>query len=316
MFSSNAIKTCPKIGTPGVAKLLAPLCHFINCHGAKADPQFYGQKGGDYPVALTSGDVAKGAKRHSIVAAECCYGAELYDPTLNGGQQPIANAYLDAGAIGYLGSTNIAYGPADGNSAADLLTQYFVIKTLEGASLGRACLEARQKFVLGQKMEDPVNLKTLGQFILLGDPSLAICQPATTDSAAEAKSIDHHAARETRRVFLAAAGKSAADSSGFPGKKIARPAKGLEDLVRKIARGRGFQASTKNVDAFHVVGGAEYGQEMKARGVEQKVVVITEQSKFPGKGAAKLPKDMVMTRIFVAHTQDNRVIEVSSYVRR
>ena len=44
--------------------------------------------------------------------------------------------------------------------------------------------------------------------------------------------------------------------------------------------------------------------------------MITEQSKFPGKGAAKLPKDMVMTRIFVAHTQDNRVIEVSSYVRR
>jgi len=43
---------------------------------------------------------------------------------------------------------------------------------LSGASLGRATLEARQQFVERVTLLDPVDLKTLGQFSLLGDPSI------------------------------------------------------------------------------------------------------------------------------------------------
>jgi hypothetical protein len=57
-----------------------------------------------------------------------------------------------------------------------------------------------------------------------------------------AKMIDHAAARETRRTAMVAFGKAAASSSGFPGAKVVRPAKGLHDLVRKIARDRGIRA--------------------------------------------------------------------------
>jgi hypothetical protein len=39
IFGSPAIKLCPPTASPGVAKLLAPLCHFINCHGAEVDHQ-------------------------------------------------------------------------------------------------------------------------------------------------------------------------------------------------------------------------------------------------------------------------------------
>jgi hypothetical protein len=312
IFNGKTIKICPPTGSPAVSKLLAPLSHFINCHGAQSDPQFYGQHGSQYPVSMNSGDVTKGAKRNTIVAAECCYGAQLFDPSWASGQLPISNAYLGAGAAAFFGSSTIAYGPAEGNGAADLLTQYFLINVLASASLGRACLQARQEFVKGQKMEDPVNLKTLAQFILLADPSLQPCPDVSKKAKEVAKVIDQDAAREVRRTALVAFGKAAADSSGFPGPKVTRPAKSLHDLVRKIARDRGIRAAVANVEAFHVVGGGDYGKEMKARGVEQKVFVVTDYSASAG----KRPKHLPMTRILVAHAQDNRVVEVAEYDRR
>lgn len=316
IFGSTTIKLCPPTVSPAVAKLLAPLCHFINCHGAEVDPKFYGQHANQFPTAMTSDDVAKGAKRNALIAAECCYGAQLYDPALAGDKWPISNAYLAVGAIGFFGSTTIAYGPAEGNGSADLLTQYFLINALEGASLGRACLQARQKFVLGEKMEDPINLKTLAQFILLADPSLQPCPAESPQAVANAKAVDPAAARETRRVALAAAGKAAADSSGYPGKSIVRAPRGLQALVLKLARQRGFRARTQNLVGFHVVGRGNYGLEMKARGVKQKVLMLIEHQTPQGKSAKAMPTGPQRTRVFVAHTQDNRVVEVAEYVRR
>jgi len=69
IFGSPTIKLCPPTVSPAVAKLLAPLCHFINCHGAEVDPKFYGQHGNQFPTAMTSDDVTKGAKRNALVAA-------------------------------------------------------------------------------------------------------------------------------------------------------------------------------------------------------------------------------------------------------
>jgi hypothetical protein len=312
IFGGNAIKTCPATGSPGVRRLLSPLSHFINCHGAEVDPHFYGQKGRSYPIAMASDDVKAGAKRNAMIAAECCYGAQLFDPQQAGNVLPIPNCYLDAGAIAFLGSTTIAYGPEEGNSAADLLTQYFMINALAGASLGRAFLEARQKFVLGQKMEDPVNVKTLAQFILLADPSLQVCRDVGPEAGVDAKSVDFAAARKTRRVALVAAGHAAADSSGFPGKKVPRPPRNLHNVVRKLAHKRGFRARPEDVNFFQVVGGVRYGAEMKARGVEEKVVLVVDQ----GSRAADKRKPLPQTRVLVAHTQEDRVTKISEYVRR
>src|SRR5690606_32925349 len=104
---------------------------------------------------------------------ECCYGAELYDPTnLQPASLGIANTYLNSGAISFLGSSTIAYGPSDSNALADLITQYFIKNILKGSSAGRALLEARQQYLsdTGPQL-DPYELKTLAQFYLLGDPS-------------------------------------------------------------------------------------------------------------------------------------------------
>ena len=316
IFGSNAIKTCPATGSPEVRKMLAPLSHFVNCHGAEVDPHFYGQKGNNYPVAMASDDVTVGAKRNTMIAAECCYGAQLFDPEQAGNVLPISNSYLDAGAIAFFGSTTIAYGPAEGNGSADLLTQYFMINALSGSSLGRACLQARQKFVQGQKMEDPVNVKTLAQFILLADPSLQPCRDVGPEAEADAKVVDFSAARKTRRVALAAAGLAAADCSGFPGKKVLRPSRTLHNLVRKLARKRGFRARIQDISSFHVVGGALYRSEMKARGVEEKVVLLVEHRPAPAKATKKKGMILPQTRILVAHAHDNRVTRITEYVRR
>lgn len=146
--------------------------HFINCHGGPASPEFAGQKGESYPISLTTqatiGQIVEGA----VAAVECCYGAELYDSVTLGIDLPICQSYLRQGAYGYLGSTTIAYGPEDDNGSADLICQYFLLNVLDGASIGRAALLARQQFVEHAAQMDPFDLKTLAQFCLLGDPSV------------------------------------------------------------------------------------------------------------------------------------------------
>jgi hypothetical protein len=248
-----------------------------------------------------------------VVAAECCYGAQLFDPADAGGALPICNAYLGAGALGYFGSTTIAYGPSVGNGAADLLTQYFLSYVLAGASLGRACLQARQKFVQTQKMSDHANLKTLGQFILLCDPSLQPCVSADPQAKAVAHVVDHAEARKRRRIVLAAFGKAAADSSSYPGKEVKRPPPTLHQQVRKLARTRGFRA--KRFKAFDVIGGETLGKAMKARGAKPRVFVLVEQKRHRAR-SGKRPKGVEPTHLFVAHTQDGRIIDFAEYVNR
>ena len=313
IFGSAKVNTCPPTASPRVRRMLAPLSHFINCHGAEVDPHFYGQRGKNYPVAVASADVSAGTKRNTIIAAECCYGAQLFDPQQADNILPICNSYLETGAIAFLGSTTIAYGDSDDNSAADLLTQYFIIDALSGASFGRAFLQARQKFVQTQKMEDPVNVKTLAQFILLADPSLQPCQDVGPQAGADPNIIDFRAARKTRRVALVAAGQSAADGSGFPGKKILQPSRTLHELVRKLARRHGFRARKQDISSFHVIGGARYGAVLKARGVKEKVVLVIEHRLAPAKKKSKI---LPQTHILVAHAHDNRVTKIAEYFRR
>jgi len=146
--------------------------HFINCHGGSASAEFQGQQGNSYPLSLTSKATRRKISDGSIAAVECCYGAQLYDAITLGIDPPICQSYLGQGAYGYLGSTTIAYGPADDNGAADLICQYFLLSVLDGASIGRATLVARQQYVANAAQMDAIDLKTLAQFCLLGDPSV------------------------------------------------------------------------------------------------------------------------------------------------
>jgi hypothetical protein len=181
------LKNSPPAVSGYPAAELKRLTHFYNCHGSPIDSKYYGQKGNNYPTALDAPELNGKISAGAIVAAECCYGIQLYNPDdSDNNELSIANAYFKNKAIAMAGSSTIAYGPADSQGLADLITQYFIKNVIAGASTGRAMLEARQKFlsVSGPQL-DPYELKTLAQFYLLGDPSIEPVLKDPNDSGAE-----------------------------------------------------------------------------------------------------------------------------------
>jgi hypothetical protein len=156
------------------------------------------------------------------------------------------------GAYGYFGSSTIAYGPSEGNGAADLITQYFLLAILDGASLGRAALLARQQFVRQTAELDPIDLKTLGQFSLLGDPSI---HPAVVSSPTSVpKGVDVHQAkrleRRARRAKMREEGellqktKPTASRKATSVRKSVAVGKALANIARQAGLGtrKGFTA--------------------------------------------------------------------------
>ena len=305
IFRSGSVKISPPANSSNIARMLTPLSHFINCDGKKGAPKFFGRRGSTLVTSITSDEIAKGVNRNTIVAAESCFGAQLFAPSVAHGKLPIANAYLNAGAIAFFGSTTIAYGSRRGNGGADVIAQYFLSSVLEKASVGRAVLQARQRFVSTQKMESPVSVKTLAQFILLGDPSL---QPIAYDGP---QRVFQREAVGTRRVALAAAGEAVASCSGFPRTKIKKRTQ-LHKQVRAIALRSGFKLRATSVDGYKVIGGKSYAKAMNARNVTQSVFVVTESRSIGGR---KLKSESAK-RILVAHAQNSRLTGVFEYVQR
>jgi hypothetical protein len=183
-YDSSKLLSSPKSEAGSYSKTqLKALSHFFNCHGSLKEASYLGQRGGSYPYALVASDLDNAISFGTVVAAECCYGAQLLDPAAEAGMS-IANNYLGNNALAFVGSSTIAYGPARGQGLADLICQYFMIGVHNGASSGRALLEARHKFInVNGPNLDPCELKTLGQFYLLGDPSVTLVQSAESDEA-------------------------------------------------------------------------------------------------------------------------------------
>ena len=101
--------------------------HFVNCHGADTDPHWFGQRGSSYPVAVDADLVASAVTPGTVVAAECCYGAQHYDPSLAGGHRGVALSYLAGGAYGVFASSTLAYGPASAMGSAVLILIVVII---------------------------------------------------------------------------------------------------------------------------------------------------------------------------------------------
>jgi hypothetical protein len=231
----DALKLSPPSGEKHTKTDLKPRTHFYNCHGALADPRFYGEKAGRFPVAQDSAILKGKITPGTLVAAECCYGAELYNPEQQDERQMgIAHAYLQEGAMAFMGSSTVAYGPPDGQDLADLITQYFVKQVIAGSSTGRALLEARQQFLaqVGPHL-DPFELKTLAQFYLLGDPSLHAVSEKFLDSGAD--SADNTRLNLYTRGINLSKTMSPSTRASAPDPKRA-PASGM----RKILQQTGF----------------------------------------------------------------------------
>ncbi|HLY79294.1 MAG TPA: C25 family cysteine peptidase, partial [Caulobacteraceae bacterium] len=305
------VELAPPATHPGIDTDLPRLAHFINCHGAQASDEFYGQSGSAYPMAMSSLGAGPHISAQTVATAECCYGAELYDYLAVGTAQPICMAYLDAGATAFLGSTNIAYGPATGNAQADLLTQYFLQHILAGATTGRALLQARQDFIRTQPMADPSNLKTVAQYILLGDPSSQPCvapsahgMTAATDflnADVSAAVMDPGLQRKSRRKALESEGFAIEATASRLGQEIAGST-ALLDQLRQLATQRGVAAPT--VTVLEVTGGDLFLRAVKDLGGEQRVATVVETS--PAAPGWRGPS----IKLLVAHIVGERIVSV------
>ena len=255
--NSDAMLQAPPGGPPLAAAKLGSLTHFINCHGGAADPEFYGEtkSGKSQPVSFSSDAIKEKIKPGTVAAIECCYGAELYDSVTLALPIPICQRYLEQGAYGYFGSTTIAYGPADGNGAADLITQYFLLAVLEGGSVGRAALVARQRFVAEVGELDPVDLKTLAQFNLLGDPSVVPARVAAATDVPKSADRDtlRRLQRRERRAKLRVQGRYLQDTKPTAARKETgvRKSASVRAALSNIARLAGI-GSKKEFVAYSV----------------------------------------------------------------
>ncbi len=259
------LQTSPTKGFKWPSSLINRRVHFINCHGGDLLSEFFGESATDeedQPIAHRAGFLAKKGNvvEGTIVSAECCFGAQLYDPSAEDtGQMGMCNTYLDKKAYGFFGSSNTAYGPTEGNDNADLPCQYFVQRVLAGASLGRAALEARQRFIERSSPLSPMNRKTLAQFNLFGDPSIVpvdkptaklIVAPKITrlttgarprsgaKSAVPARAkLDAGAAeRAQRRETLRAKGAMLSTLQPVMSKSMAGPPEQVQASLRKIMK--------------------------------------------------------------------------------
>jgi len=239
--SADDLRLSPPKGPRWPAAQLQRRAQFINCQGAQADFHFYGEqkRTGAQPVSHTTpwidGKIAEG----TVVAAECCYGSELYDPSLAGQQAGICSTYLAGGAYAVVGATTIAYGEANRDTDADLMCQYFFRHVLSGSSLGRAFLEARQDFAQSAPELDPTSVKTLAQFTLLGDPSIhPVNIPAVPTPqgmrrrkgarAADAARVERHARRQQLMIKGLTIGRTQ------PTAVRTRPLPGLQEAGRGV----------------------------------------------------------------------------------
>lgn len=242
--NAAALQLSPPSGSNWTAKQLGALSHFVNCHGGSNDPQWYGQQGSSYPVAMQATQINGNLPMGVIVAAECCYGGQLYAP---GNKTPgICNTYMANRAAAFCGSSTIAYGPPVGQGQADLITQFFLVNLLNGASGGRSMLQARQQFIRQVAPLGGSDLKTIGQFNLMGDPATqAVSAPMQplAKGMPEASDWEYQSfLRSERRKSLSREGSILPYIAGWLEEdQSAKPTSAVKEQLEKLARDFGLK---------------------------------------------------------------------------
>lgn len=318
IFQDNSkLKITPTTKGPYSKPALNAMMHFYNCHGGLRTPEFYGQPSEiaqSFPVCMESSFLDGKITYGNVTAAECCYGALLYNPLKPTKIQiPIANAYLQNNAIAFVGSTTAAYGPPEGQGAADYITQYFLIAVLKGASTGRAFLEAQQRFVeKGDVKMDPMDLKTIIQFLLLGDPSLSPVEdtPKTTPGKTPIKTIMNKIVhekneRKDRRKKLQEKSVYIGNTSDAPIKIESVPKGALKTDIQKVLKENNFSSDGKMTYGFK-----------KKKNAKSKGPGAKQEYRYHVYSRMQQKEKIKTVRLLVIQEVDNQIMEIKEYVRR
>jgi hypothetical protein len=147
---------------------------YFNLHGAREEPAWYGEGGGEFPVAFLP-RLAAGLQSPNVIGVEACYGARFSGLTA---ENSVLLSALSHRTVAFLGSSSIAFGPpSPPNSLADVIVRDFLVAMRQGLEAGVAHLHARNAVLaeLGKDTMDPqLCIKTAASFNLFGDPSVTM----------------------------------------------------------------------------------------------------------------------------------------------
>ena len=318
--NDSKMQLSPPKKSPYTDAALKTKVHFFNCHGGEDYPAFFGQEkeGEDTPPCFFAKDLKGKVANGTIAVAECCFGAQLLDPSdTEDGHMGVGNMYLGEGAYAFAGSTTSAYGPPEGQGLADLITQYFVKNVQRGASAGRAFLEAQQKFITTSgRFIDRFELKTICQFLLLADPSInPVIDDALIKANSNAKSIENKneneiSERKERRAQLVAKGNMLGEITNAPQqiKTVNTPA--VKKQINAILNKYHYQAEDGSTDGF----------KPKARPDGAKSIGLSAKDIrfhiFPKMDDNKPYKALSAGTVLVLKEINGKITEVREYVRK
>lgn len=144
---------------------------YFNLHGSNQTEYWYGQIGYSYPKAAEPYSFDNMIPGY-FIGVEACYGAAFAERDED---SSILKRVLKNGCLAFLGSSAIAYGTSEEpGSAADIIVGSFLKSVSSGKTAGDAYIAGITDLLM-QEVED-VEIKTLLEFALYGDPSTTVIQ--------------------------------------------------------------------------------------------------------------------------------------------
>jgi len=220
MITSPDYTSSPAYAKKFNLKLLGPvnpdynlLC--FNLHGSDEDNCWYGQNGPFFPEGFNAELLPNGAKSYAMIT-EACYGAKPNITTDD--DKSILLTALSNRCIAFVGSTKIAYGYGDGQlCGADIIADTYLKSVAKGKTFGESFLDALS--VLNAQDMDEIDIKTLAEFALYGDPSNALVNKSATKAFGKKPPITKAKTSKnaSKRIsLLSCDGISSASAKGAP----------------------------------------------------------------------------------------------------
>lgn len=204
----------------------------FNLHGSDGTHYWYGQDGGWLPIAMDGNVLTYQRKSPFFVCTEACYGAR---PIVTPGKASIVVHALTNNCIAFVGSSRIAYGMPDGGMcAADVIANKYTQCLLKGYTCGEAFLNALDAVYNDGDM-DEVDIKTLAEFALYGDPSARLVKGKSNKIIKNVKKKPTIRQKSAKKSFAL----MSCDSFGFVGRSNKSAGSGLSEMekmqIRKMA---------------------------------------------------------------------------------
>lgn len=144
----------------------------FNLHGSDKTKYWYGQEEDSYPEAVQPESLSVLSAPY-IIGVEACYGANFCGNLDE--EQSILVKSMQSGCLSLLGSSRIAYGtPEPEGNCADFMIGEYLKQIKNGETAGDSHIAGIRRVVKESEDFTDVEIKTIAEFNLFGDPALRI----------------------------------------------------------------------------------------------------------------------------------------------